>query len=162
TVIENEVFDKVKQAVARQLVPLRKLAYALSHLDALLGLAKTAYHQGYVRPTITNDRDIIIVGGRHPVVERELEQGFIANDTTLTDEQSLWIITGPNMGGKSTYLRQVAHIVLLGQCGSFVPATQAQLPIVDRIFTRIGSGDNLVEGKSTFMVEMEETAAICT
>lgn len=160
--LEQALFDTIKQEVARHITPLRKLAQALSHLDALGGFATSAYDYGYVRPLVTDNRDIVIVAGRHPVVERELTQRFIANDTTLTDEQSLWIITGPNMGGKSTYLRQVAQIVLMAQCGSFVPAAQAQLPIVDRIFTRIGAGDNLVGGKSTFMVEMEETAAICS
>ena len=91
-----------------------------------------------------------------------LGSSFIPNDTNLTDQESLWIITGPNMGGKSTYLRQVAQIAIMAQCGAFVPATGASLPILDRIFTRIGSGDNLAQGKSTFLIEMEETATICT
>jgi DNA mismatch repair protein MutS len=160
--VEQALFEAVKRSVHTQVVPLRKMAHALAHLDALLGMAMSAYMYGYVRPTMSMQRDMIIVQGRHPVVERSLQGSFIPNDTVLTDEQSLWIITGPNMGGKSTYLRQVALLAIMAQCGSFIPAQRAQLPILDRVFTRIGSGDNLVGGKSTFMVEMEETASICS
>ncbi len=162
THLEQQVFDAVKQHVAQFITPLRKLAHALAHIDALLGFARVAGEHGYARPVFTQSRDIIIRDGRHPMVERTLNTPFIPNDTHLVDEQSLWIITGPNMGGKSTYLRQVGLMSIMAQCGSFVPAQQAQLPLVDRVFTRIGAGDNLVDGKSTFMVEMEETAAICT
>ncbi len=160
--VEQAVFESVKQAVQCQIVPLRKCAHALAHLDALIGFATIAYDYGYVRPMMHASRDLRITKGRHPVVERTVSSGFIPNDTLLTDEQSLWIITGPNMGGKSTYLRQVALLSIMAQCGSYIPAHSAQLPILDRIFTRIGAGDNLVGGKSTFMVEMEETASICT
>jgi len=159
--VEKEVFERIKRAVFQCMSELRKSAHALSHLDALHGLACVAYDNGYVRPTLHENRDIIISEGRHPVVEQSLQSKFIPNDTTLTDEQSLWIITGPNMGGKSTYLRQVAQVSILAQIGSFVPAKSAQLAVLDRIFTRIGSGDNLAGGKSTFLVEMEETALIC-
>lgn len=159
--VERAVFERVKEEVYLYITPLRKLAHALAHLDALVGFARVAYDNGYVRPQLHSSRDIIINAGRHPVVESQ-GNSFIPNDTHLTDEQSLWIITGPNMGGKSTYLRQVALICLLAQTGSFVPVQAAQLPILDRIFTRIGAGDNLAEGKSTFLIEMEETAAICT
>lgn len=159
--VEQEIFESVKREVAHYITPLRKMAHACAHIDALLGFALIAQDYGYVRPRLTRKRDIIIVQGRHPVVERLMNHQFIPNDTQLIDEQSLWIITGPNMGGKSTYLRQVALIALMAQAGSYVPAQTAHLPILDRIFTRIGSGDNLVGGKSTFMVEMEETAAIC-
>jgi len=141
---------------------LRKLAWALSHLDALLGFASVEYNNKYVRPTFNDNRDIIIQKGRHPVVEQKCDTTFIPNDVKLTDEESLWIITGPNMGGKSTYLRQVALMSIMAQCGSFVPAESVNLSILDRIFTRIGSGDNVAEGKSTFLVEMEETSTICT
>jgi DNA mismatch repair protein MutS len=161
TQTEQQVFERVKQEVARSITALRKLAHALAHIDALLGFATVAYEHNYVRPTFTASRDIVIINGRHPVVERTIHH-FIPNDTALTNEQSLWIITGPNMGGKSTYLRQVGLIAIMAQCGAFVPAQQAQLPLIDRVFTRIGAGDNLADGKSTFMVEMEETAAICT
>lgn len=161
-VVEQEIFATVKRTVAGYVSPLRKVAYMVAYTDALLAFATIAADYKYVRPQLSTSRDIIIKQGRHPVVERVLGTRFIPNDTQLTDEQSLWIITGPNMGGKSTYLRQVSLIAIMAQCGSFVPAAYAQLPILDRIFTRIGAGDNVVGGKSTFMVEMEETAAICT
>jgi len=138
------------------------MAQALSVLDALCGFASAAYANGYVRPVFNNDRDILIKDGRHPVVELgSVSGGFTCNDTGLSDDSSLWIVTGPNMGGKSTYLRQVALINLMAQVGSFVPAQNASLPVLDRIFTRIGSGDNLAAGKSTFLIEMEETSVIC-
>lgn len=160
--VEKAVFDRVKQEVAQFISPLRKAAHALAHLDALLGFARVAYDNGYVRPAFNSDRSFMITNGRHPVVEKNVAHAFIPNDTQLDDEQSLWIITGPNMGGKSTYLRQVALSSIMAQCGSFVAAEAAELPLVDRIFTRIGAGDNVAEGKSTFLVEMEETASICT
>ena len=160
--VEQVVFDRVKADVLSQVASLRKLSHALAHLDALLGFAHIAYSNGYVRPLFNDVRTICIEQGRHPVIEQTSDGPFIPNDTNLTDEQSLWIITGPNMGGKSTYLRQVALITVLAQTGSFVPATKANVPLLDRLFTRIGAGDNLAEGKSTFLVEMEETATICT
>jgi DNA mismatch repair protein MutS len=159
---EAAVFDRVKQEVYTYVNQLRKCAHALAHLDALLGLARLAYNNGYICPLLTDTQDIIIQEGRHPVVEQECLGHFIPNDTHIHDAASLWIITGPNMGGKSTYLRQVALICILAHMGSYVPAKQAHLPLLDRIFTRIGAGDNLAEGKSTFLVEMEETATICT
>lgn len=161
TPYENSVFESVKREVETNLSYLRKTAYATAVCDALYAFAHAAYEYNYVAPTFHEGHDIIIQEGRHAVVEQALEGAFIANDTKLTDEQSLYIITGPNMGGKSTYLRQVAHISILAQCGSFVPAKSASLPIIDKLFTRIGSGDNLADGKSTFLVEMEETARIC-
>lgn len=159
---EKELFAQVKAEVLKESTQLRKLSHALAHLDALHGLAKVAYNNGYIQPQFSDSRDIVIADGKHPIVEASSETGFIPNDTQLTDTQSLWIITGPNMGGKSTYLRQVALICVMAQCGSFVPAKAAKLPLLDRIFTRIGAGDNLAAGKSTFLVEMEETASICT
>lgn len=159
---EKEVFDGVKNEVMGQINALRKLAHGLAHLDALHGFAKIAYNYGYTRPQLHDSRDIFISAGRHPIVEQHMQTGFVPNDTTLTDEQSLWIVTGPNMGGKSTYLRQVALMSIMAQTGSFVPAKRAELALLDRIFTRIGAGDNLAAGKSTFLVEMEETASICT
>jgi DNA mismatch repair protein MutS len=161
TRVEGEVFERVQHAVAQHIAALRRLAHALAHLDALHSFACVAYDNDYVRPTFNDERNIVITQGRHPVVEQSLTSHFIPNDTVLTDEQSLWIITGPNMGGKSTYLRQVALICVMAQCGSFVPVHSANIPLLDRIFTRIGSGDNLAGGKSTFLVEMEETALIC-
>ena len=159
--VEAAVYEKVKEEVEGYLSYLRQTAQAVSYLDGLYGLAATSYDNGYVRPTFHDSADITIEKGRHPVVEQVSNSPFIANDTDLTGASSLWIVTGPNMGGKSTYLRQVALINLLAQCGCFVPAAAAQLPILDRIFTRIGAGDDVAQGKSTFLVEMEETAVIC-
>lgn len=159
--VESEVFDSVKKEVYVFVSDLRRTSNSLAHLDALLGFAKVAFDNGYVRPELTDNRDILIEDGVHPVVQQTIGEKFIPNSTNLTDAESLWIITGPNMGGKSTYLRQVALLCLMAQCGSFIPAKAAKLPILDRIFTRIGAGDNLAEGKSTFLVEMEETALIC-
>lgn len=160
--LEKEVFERVKREVAVYGSALRKLAHALATLDALVGFATVAGQRQYVRPSLHAGRDSVIKDGRHPVVECLSGQSFIPNDTQLDDTQSTYIITGPNMGGKSTYLRQVALINVMAQCGSFVPATQASVPLVDRIFTRIGASDNVAAGKSTFLVEMEETATICS
>jgi DNA mismatch repair protein MutS len=160
--VEGAIFERVKREVELQVTPLRKLSHALAHLDALFGLASIARDYDWKKPTFNEHRTILINGGRHPVIELTSTAPFISNDTLLDDAQSLWIITGPNMGGKSTYLRQVALNCILAQIGSFVPADKADLAILDRIFTRIGSGDHLLEGKSTFLVEMEETATICT
>lgn len=160
--VQNALFARVKKEVELNVMPLRKLAHALAHIDALFGLACVARDYRWIRPAFNEHRTIAIIAGRHPVIEVTMRDPFIANDTLLDDNQSLWIITGPNMGGKSTYLRQVALQAILAQIGSFIPAQSADLCILDRIFTRIGSGDHLLEGKSTFLVEMEETATICT
>ncbi len=160
--VEKQIFEAVCQHVEAAISPLKKLAQALAHLDALMSLAKVAYTHNYTRPHFNDEHNIIIKEGYHPVVHAEIKHHFIPNDTRLTDNETLWIITGPNMGGKSTYLRQVALIALMAQAGSFVPARSADLFILDRIFTRIGAGDNVAQGKSTFLVEMEETALICT
>lgn len=160
--IEKELYEKIKTETILHVPSLRKLSLTLAHVDALLSLATVAYNDGYVRPTFNDQGDISIEGGKHPIVERNLAHRFISNDTMLTHEQRLWLITGPNMGGKSTYLRQVALLCIMAQCGSFVPARKASFPLLDRIFTRIGAGDNVAEGKSTFLIEMEETALICS
>lgn len=160
--LEKAAFERVKQEVQGYLVSLRKLSHGLANLDALIGLTRVSYENRYVRPEFNQNRVLEIKGGRHPVVERVIGHHFIPNDTQLNQEQSTWIITGPNMGGKSTYLRQVALISIMAQIGCFVPAKGANMAILDRIFTRIGAGDNLAQGKSTFLVEMEETAAICS
>ena len=159
--IENQVFARVKNEVAQYVTLLRKTAQALAHIDALIGFGLIAYENNFTKPHFHESQDIIIHEGRHPVVARLSEHRFIANDALLTDDQRLWIITGPNMGGKSTFLRQVALLCIMAQCGSFIPAKSAQLPLLDRIFTRIGASDNVAEGKSTFLVEMEEAALIC-
>ncbi|HBR70314.1 TPA: DNA mismatch repair protein MutS [Candidatus Dependentiae bacterium] len=160
--VEQQVYERIKQEVFAEITSLRKLAYALAHTDALIGFALTAYDHNYTRPVISDDHAIIINKGKHPVLGAMLNQEFIPNDTLLTDQEYLWIVTGPNMGGKSTYLRQIALLCLMAHCGSFIPTESAQIPVLDRIFTRVGAGDNLAEGKSTFLVEMEETATICT
>ncbi len=158
---EKEIFAEVKEKTRTHVPDLRLSSQAMATLDALVGFARVAYEYGYTRPEWGIGKDIIIKNGQHPIVAATLSKPFIPNNTQLTAEQSLWIVTGPNMGGKSTYLRQVALICLLAQTGCFVPVEYAQLPILDRIFTRIGAGDHLAQGKSTFLVEMEETAQIC-
>jgi DNA mismatch repair protein MutS len=138
------------------------IAAALAQIDVLSAFAEVAVRHGYVCPKLTADDSIVIVNGRHPVVERALvDERFVPNDTYLSNQDAqLIILTGPNMSGKSTYLRQVALIVLLAQIGSFVPADSATIGLVDRIFTRVGLQDDLVTGQSTFMIEMVETANI--
>jgi len=160
--LEQELFERIRALVARETPRLQAMGTALATLDVLAALAETAALNGYVRPEVNEGGEILITDGRHPVVERlDLPQGFIPNDTTLDlDANRLLILTGPNMAGKSTYLRQVALIVLMAQMGSFVPARCARIGLVDRIFTRVGASDNLAAGQSTFMVEMTETAQI--
>jgi DNA mismatch repair protein MutS len=159
---EKLVFTSIKRKVFEYIGLLRKLAHHIGNLDALVSLALVAREQNYVRPLLNETYDIVITEGRHPVVETTLHAPFITNDTVLNNQQSLLIITGPNMGGKSTYLRQTALISIMAQLGSFIPAKAASLPLLDRIFTRIGAGDSVADGKSTFLIEMEETATICT
>ena len=159
-VYEKELFEKIIVQIQPHVHAIRIVSHTIATIDALVGFARVAYDYGWVQPQFHQGTDIIIQDGKHPMVAAFLQERCIANDTKLTDEASLWIITGPNMGGKSTYLRQVALICLLAQTGSFVPAGRACLPILDRIFTRIGAGDHLAQGKSTFLVEMEETAQI--
>jgi DNA mismatch repair protein MutS len=140
---------------------LQRAANVVAELDVLATFAEVAEREGYSRPEITEDFALEIVGGRHPVVERMMpREQFIPNDTQPTDDARLIILTGPNMAGKSTVLRQIGLIVLIAQLGSFVPAAHARIGIVDRVFTRVGASDNLVRGQSTFMVEMSETSAI--
>ena len=160
--LEAELFRRVCRQVATAAERILAVANALARVDVLSSLAEVAVGYNYVRPQLTTGNEIIIRQGRHPVIERNLESGtFIPNDTYLSnDDAQLIVLTGPNMSGKSTYLRQVALIVLLAQIGSFVPAEAATIGVVDRIFTRIGARDDLVAGQSTFMVEMIETANI--
>ena len=162
--IERQLFIDLRSSIAAKAVRLRKTAAVIAQLDVLASFAKLAADRGYARPEFTNAGELLIIGGRHPVIEELLRQRgerFIPNDLCFDPaRQQLQLITGPNMGGKSTYLRQTALIVLMAQMGSFVPARQAKLPIIDRIFTRIGAADNLARGRSTFLVEMSEVAAI--
>jgi DNA mismatch repair protein MutS len=162
--IERQLFVEVRSSVAGQAVRLRRTAAAVAQMDVLTSFAKLATDRGYSRPEFNSIGELLIIGGRHPVIEELLRQKgerFVPNDLCFEPgRQQLLLITGPNMGGKSTYLRQSALIVLMAQMGSFVPARQAKLPITDRIFTRIGASDNLARGRSTFLVEMSEVAAI--
>ncbi|MGB4703508.1 MAG: DNA mismatch repair protein MutS [Candidatus Saccharicenans sp.] len=159
--LEYELFLQVREEINRQVPRLQQMAQNLAVLDVLLALAELAHRRNYTRPEV-NESDVIhIVDGRHPVIEVLQSEPFIPNDTYLDrEENQILIITGPNMGGKSTYLRQVALICLLAQMGSFVPAREARIGLVDRIFTRVGAMDFLTAGQSTFMVEMVETASI--
>jgi DNA mismatch repair protein MutS len=159
--LEAHLFEALLDVAAARQPTLARTADALAALDAVAGLAEVAHRRGYVRPTIGRGTRLRVRAGRHPVVEATIGGGFVPNDTLLDPEaEQLLVVTGPNMGGKSTYLRQVALIALLAQMGSFVPAAEAEIGLVDRIFTRVGASDNLVGGESTFMVEMRETAAI--
>jgi len=162
--IEREIFTQLRQQTAAQAARIRRTAAAMAELDVTACLAEVAAGSVFTRPTFSPTGEMRVLAGRHPVIERlgqREAQRFIPNDVYLTRESKfLALITGPNMGGKSTYLRQAALTVILAQMGSFVPAQQAVLPVVDRVFTRIGAADNLARGRSTFMVEMTETAAI--
>ncbi len=159
--IERRVFSEVCQQVAAYAPRLLQTAQAIAELDVAAGLAEAAANQGYARPSLTNDNTLHVVNGRHPVVEQSLRlERFVPNDVHMTETERIQIITGPNMSGKSTYLRQTALIVLMAQIGSFVPADEADVGLADRIFTRIGAHDELHAGRSTFMVEMVETAEI--
>ena len=160
--LEAEIFGQLRAAVLTELAPLQDTARAVAQIDALAGFAETARTFRYIRPTVTASGAITITDGRHPVLDQTMASGrFVPNDTALdTEAHRLVILTGPNMAGKSTYIRQVALLVLLAQTGSFIPAAHAEIGIVDRIFTRVGATDDLARGQSTFMVEMNETAAI--
>jgi len=162
--IERQLFVDIRSGVAAKASRLRRTASAVAQLDVLTAFAKLAADRGYTRAEFNSTGELLIVGGRHPVIEELLRQRgerFVPNDLCFEPgRQQLLLITGPNMGGKSTYLRQSALIILMAQMGSFVPARQARLPITDRIFTRIGASDNLARGRSTFLVEMSEVAAI--
>ncbi len=160
--IETAIFRQVCGQVAAAAAHVLATAGAVAELDVACGLAEAAARYGYVRPSLNDGDAIEIRDGRHPMVERSLAAGaFVPNDTHLSSgDAQIGIITGPNMAGKSTYLRQVAVIVLMAQCGSFVPASAAAIGVVDRVFTRVGAGDDLTSGQSTFMVEMIETSAI--
>lgn len=160
--LEQEIYSELKLQLMEHVERIQRTAHAVASLDALLSFAESAYRYGYVKPKITNKETVNIKNGRHPVIERIFnETPFVPNDTLLDQkEHKFYIITGPNMAGKSTYLRQVALITLMAQIGCFVPADKAEIGIVDRIFTRVGASDDLSQGQSTFMVEMNELANI--
>src|SRR6059036_527364 len=160
--LEYELFQKLREETLRELGPIQRTAEAIAIVDVVCSLAETARLFNYCRPTLNDSLRLVIKDGRHPVLDQNLvEEKFVPNDTTLDGAgMRLAIVTGPNMAGKSTYIRQVALIVLMAQTGSFVPAASAEIGLVDRIFTRVGANDDLSRGQSTFMVEMNETANI--
>jgi DNA mismatch repair protein MutS len=160
--LEYQLFQTLREETLRELAPIQQTAAAIGTLDVICALAETARLFGYCRPALNESMRLVIRDGRHPVLDQNLaEEKFVPNDTDLDGERMrLAIITGPNMAGKSTYIRQVALIVLLAQIGSFVPASSAEIGLVDRVFTRVGASDDLSRGQSTFMVEMNETANI--
>jgi len=159
--LEGHIYRQVCEQVAAAAPRMLSTAHALAELDVYATLAEVAQRSRYVRPTLNEGDSINIVGGRHPVVELTLhEEAFVPNDVQLSPQETILVITGPNMSGKSTYLRQVALIILMAQIGSFVPADSAEIGLADRIFTRVGAQDEISAGQSTFMVEMVETANI--
>lgn len=159
--IEYELFDEVRKKAAAELKRFQQTASAIAKIDVLRSLAEVSVNNRYVRPLVNDTGTVRIIAGRHPVVEQVISTPFVANDTLLDmQEDRCAVITGPNMAGKSTYMRQVAIIVLMAQTGCFVPAQSAEIGIVDAIFTRVGASDDLAAGKSTFMVEMSEVADI--
>lgn len=159
--LESELFSDIRERVSLEIGRLQETAVRIATLDVLAGFSEVATSQNYVRPEIHSDFELALVASRHPVVETMMpREKFIPNDICLSKNGRIVVLTGPNMAGKSTLLRQVGLIQLLAQIGSFVPADQARVPVVDRIFTRVGASDNLARGQSTFMVEMSETASI--
>jgi DNA mismatch repair protein MutS len=165
--IERRIFEALRAAVLERAATIAATARALAEIDVAAALADLARAEDWVRPEVREDRAFEIAGGRHPVVEQALRRsgaGFVANDAELgaddAEARPLWLITGPNMAGKSTFLRQNALIALLAQIGAFVPARAARIGLVDQLFSRVGAADDLARGRSTFMVEMVETAAI--
>ena len=158
--LEYEIFVKIRNELADNIKRFQNAAKIIASIDVLRSFAALAFEKNYSKPKMTDDGDISINGGRHPVVEAFVKQSFVANDSKITQDEKIMILTGPNMAGKSTYMRQVALIVLMAHMGSFVPASDASICIVDRIFTRVGASDNLASGQSTFMVEMNEVAHI--
>ncbi|KKK72514.1 hypothetical protein LCGC14_2903110, partial [marine sediment metagenome] len=160
--LEYEIFQKIRDEISTYTKRIQKTADVIAHLDCFSSLAKIAVENGYTRPEITNGPCLKIIDGRHPVLEKTLiAEKFIPNDIDLDGvDNQIMVITGPNMAGKSTYIRQVALLVLMAQMGSFIPAKEATIGVVDRIFTRVGAMDELAKGQSTFMVEMNEAANI--
>lgn len=159
--LETELFEELRMQVVEYTDRIVKIAQHLATIDSLQGLAQAAHHYGYVRPTVDESSILTIKAGRHPVIEAALlGEKFVPNDTELDENERLHILTGPNMAGKSTYIRQVALLTIMAQIGSFIPAQSAHIGIVDKVFTRIGANDDLSRGQSTFMVEMIETANI--
>jgi DNA mismatch repair protein MutS len=158
--LEQQLFEKIRQSLLPHVTAYQELAYAIARVDVLSSLANLAHERHYCRPVVNETKELKIVDGRHPVLDQQLGSEFVANDVHFGEDDSLQLITGPNMAGKSTFIRQVALITLLAQVGSYVPAKSATIGLCDRLFTRIGASDELHGGQSTFMVEMTETANI--
>ena len=157
---QREILNYINEEVQKEIINVQKLSKYIGTIDALTSLGEAAYIHGYVRPIINDNGVINIKNGRHPSVESMMKEEFIPNDAYLSKEQLIKIITGPNMAGKSTYMRMVAVTVIMAHIGSFIPADYGEISIVDKVFTRIGASDNLTKGESTFMVEMKEVAKI--
>jgi len=159
--LEYRLFEQLRAEVARWMQPLMRAADAIGQLDCVCGLAELAVQRRYVRPEVTTDGTVEIIDGRHPVLDQTLGEQFVPNDTAMNPKNaSVFVITGPNMAGKSTYIRQLALLTIMGQIGSYVPAKKMRFSLVDRIFARVGSSDEIMRGQSTFMVEMTEAANI--
>ncbi|MBD1501086.1 DNA mismatch repair protein MutS [Weissella cibaria] len=155
--LEYQLFTEVREQIKNNITRIQKLAATLAELDVLQSLATVAEDYNFTRPELTDKQRLVIKDGRHPVVEKVLgHQSYVANDVFMDEDETIMLITGPNMSGKSTYMRQLALTVVMAQIGSYVPASEAELPIFDQIFTRIGAADDLISGNSTFMVEMSE------
>lgn len=158
--LEQELYENIRQKIAKEAYRVKNVSILIGHIDLFSSMAELAQKRNYVRPELHNGKEILIKGGRHPVIEAK-DDRFIPNDIKIDGEENLLlIITGPNMAGKSTFMRQTALIVIMAQMGSYIPAVKGRIGIVDRVFTRVGASDNLLEGQSTFMVEMCETANI--
>ena len=154
--LEYDLFNDIKSKVKDDILNIRNVAENISELDVLASLSKVSEENNFVRPILNNNHVIEIIGGRHPVVEIVSNDTYVDNDCIMDDKITTFLITGPNMSGKSTYMRQIAITIIMAQIGSYVPCQSANLPIIDKIFTRIGASDDLVSGESTFMVEMKE------
>ena len=158
--LEFELFEELRKQVARWLGPLATVAGAIARLDCVAALAELAEERRCVRPEIVDDGELEIIDGRHPVLDQAIGDEFVPNDACMSGDARVFVITGPNMAGKSTYIRQVALLTIMAQIGAFVPARRMKLSLVDRIFARVGSSDEIMRGQSTFMVEMIEAANI--
>ena len=158
--LEARLFEELRRRTADYVPALQRVAAALSRIDCVAAFAELAVERRYARPVITAGTDLRIIEGRHPVLEQTIADGFVPNDTDVGEDRLVWVITGPNMSGKSTYMRQIALLALLAQTGSYVPAREMTLGVVDRLFARVGASDEIVRDRSTFMVEMTEAALI--
>ena len=156
--MEYQLFNEIKDKVKEYIPDLQNVSKLIAYYDVMQSFSTVSEEYGFIRANINNDHNIRIINGRHPVVERVIKDNYVSNDIIMDKDTNILMITGPNMSGKSTYMRELAIIVIMNQMGCFVPATEANLPIFDKIFTRIGASDDLVGGESTFMVEMKESA----